>query len=114
MEQTQTESICIIWIGEELSELSASRTNADRIDALLDMIGVALLELIQYENDEVENAFQEYLRSQANRGRSIDLPHVYMMIAMLTTMAGHDERMRRAEAVRIMNRKADSWAKETV
>jgi hypothetical protein len=62
------------WVKEELDELHNAHSQAEVLDAYLDMLGVILIRLLLAPKDARREAIQAYFTSQQKRGRSTDMP----------------------------------------
>lgn len=89
------------WVIEEMAEFLAARNDAERLDAILDALGILLLMLCEYSPLAITTAYQKYLYSQAVRGRTAG-PHQYAMadaIDNLTNRSTPESRLSYAKLV---------------
>lgn len=75
-----------LWVEEEMNELLSGTTDAARIDALYDAMGLLAMALGTYRAEDIVDGYNEYVRSQVARNRP-EMPHRLALRAVAERMA---------------------------
>lgn len=87
--QHQGEREFASWLAEELDEYGHSTTIEGRLDAILDMMGLLLLEIGSVDPFLIAKAYDEYVKAQVVRDRPLFYHHTIIkgIIMMMLSSA---------------------------
>lgn len=88
------------WLNEELAEMASATSEAEFLDALLDLRGITTLALIATDRPAMTEALSAFVDAQLSRGRSLSPVHMMQDVRDARRRAARSTRGRSLETAR--------------